>query len=124
MTQNTKMSLGRFSTYGLCLLASLAFTACADGGRPRQLDQPGVLHDNGGSGGEGGSALGPGGNGSLGGSSGTGDDELDAGTGGYQIGTDWDGNTNPTADHAHGIDAAAGIDARGNGSPEAGADGG
>jgi hypothetical protein len=126
MTPNTMMSLERLPTYCLCLLASLAFTACSDGGRPRQLNQPGVLHDNGGGGGAGGGALGLGGNGSLGGSSGDGDgdDELDAGTGGYQIGTDWDGNTSPTADHAHGIDAAAGVEARGDGPPEAGADGG
>jgi hypothetical protein len=120
-----KVKFGWFSVSCLALLASVTLYACGDGERPRQLDKPGVLHDNGGSSGSGGSmGQGLGGNDSDGGTGGSEDDEeLDAGTGGYQIGTDWDGNTTPTADHAHGIDAAAGEDDRGNSATDAG-DGG
>jgi len=119
-----KIRLGWFSVSCFSLLASVALAGCGDGGRPRHLE-PGVLHDNGGSGGNGGStAPGLGGSDSEGGSGGSeGDEELDAGTGGYQIGTDWDGNTAPTAENAHGIDAAAGEDERGTADPDAG-DGG
>ena len=107
-----------------CLVfAGVALAGCGDGGRPRQLE-PGVLHDNGGgsgaggTGGSGGSGLG--GTQSDGGTGGDDNDELDAGTGGYQIGTDWDGNTRPTSENVRGIDAAAGEDDRGAADPDGG----
>ena len=106
------------------LIASVALGACGDGGRPRRLDEPGVLHDNGGSGGSGGSPqTGLGGADSNGGTGGEDGEDLDAGTGGYQIGTDWDGNTNPTSDNVRGVDAAAGEGDRGTADPDGG-DGG
>lgn len=122
-----KIRLGWSSVACLSLLASTALAGCGDGGRPRKLDQPGVLHDNGGAGGAGsagGNGAGLGGSQADGGTGGAGDEDLDAGTGGYQIGTDWDGNTRPTSDNVRGIDAAAGEDDRGTADPDGGGDAG
>jgi hypothetical protein len=118
-------SKSRWLLLGIVPLGVAAFGGCDSSGRSRHLDEPNVLHGNGGSGGNGSSG--------QGGEPGTRDP--DAGTGGthlgdegdasYQIGTDWDGNTTPTANHALGIDAAAGEEERGTADPtDAGYDGG